>query len=264
VGGQEDITDLHVEVRGRGPAVLWLHGYTMDTTLWHPLWDLLPGFRHVGVDLPGHGGSGPLHAAQTLPALAARLAGIARRERARRIVALSFGSCLALELATAEPGAVGRLVLAAPTIAGAPAAEGVGRREMQLSLLHRMAGPGPHMTRLWMTSPPDIFRGSESHPELRSRLRRVIDAHQWTEMKTGAMRTLAGHVHTDLALGRISAATLVLVGDQDMPVFTANAARLAAVIPGCAVLTVPQAGHLCLLERPDVVAGPLRAHLTAG
>ena len=253
--------DLHLDAAGHGPAVLWIHGYTMDATLWRPLWDLLPGFRHVGVDLPGHGGSGPLHPGETLPALAARLAAIARREGARRIVALSFGSCLALEMAAADPGAVSRLVLAAPTIAGASAAQGAGRREMQLSLLHKMTGPGPHMTRLWMTSPPDIFRGSESHPELRARLRRVIDAHRWTEMKTGAMRTLAGHVHTDQALGQIGAATLVLVGDQDMPAFTANAARLAAVIPGCAVLTVPQAGHLCLLERPDVVAGPLRAHL---
>ncbi|HEY1916263.1 MAG TPA: alpha/beta hydrolase [Streptosporangiaceae bacterium] len=256
--------DLHVEVRGHGPAVLWIHGYTMDATLWRPLWDLLPGFRHVGVDLPGHGRSGPLPVGETLPTLAARIAAIARREQAQRVVALSFGSCLALELAAADPGAVSALVLAAPTIAGAPAADGAGRREMQLSMLHRMAGPGPHMTQLWMTSPPDIFRGSESHPELRARLRDVIDAHGWTEMKTGAMRTLAGHVHTDDALRRISAATLVLVGDQDMPAFTANAARLAAVVPGCAVLTVPQAGHLCLLECPDAVANPLRAHLAAG
>jgi pimeloyl-ACP methyl ester carboxylesterase len=256
--------DLHIETLGHGPAVLWIHGYTMDSTLWRPIWDLLPGFRHVGIDLPGHGGSGPLNPDETLPGLAARIAGIARAQRARRVVALSFGSCLALELAMADPGGVERLVLAAPTIAGASPAAGVADREMQLSLLHRMAGPGPHMTRLWMTSPPDIFRGSECHPELRARLCRVIDDHRWSEMRTGAMRTLTAHVHTDQALGRISAATLALIGDQDMPAFAANASRLAVVIPDCGVLTVPQAGHLCLLERPDKVAGALRAHLAAG
>jgi pimeloyl-ACP methyl ester carboxylesterase len=261
--------DLHVETRGNGPAVLWIHGYTMDSTLWRPVWDLLPGFRHIGVDLPGHGQSGPLPAGETLPGLAARIAELAKAQRASRVVALSFGSCVALELAACHPGVIGRLAVAAPTIAGPTiagpaAAAGAARREVQLQMLYRMAGPGPHLTRLWMTSPPDIFRGSEHHPELRSRLRQVIDRHRWAELGTGAMRGLTAHVHTDEALRRIGAATLVMVGDQDMPAFTANADRLAAAVPACSVLTVPQAGHLCLLERPDQVAGPLRAHLAAG
>jgi pimeloyl-ACP methyl ester carboxylesterase len=256
--------DIHVEVAGHGPAVLWIHGYTMDSTLWQPLWDLLPGFRHIGIDLPGHGRSGPLSGDGTLPALAARVAGIARAEHARRAVALSFGSCVALELATAYPDLLSRLAVAAPTIAGAPPAAGAASREMQLALLHRMAGAGPHLTQLWMTSPPDIFRGTEDHPELRDRVRRVIDGHTWTPLASGAMRALAEHVQTDEALGRIRAATLVITGDQDMPAFSANASRLAAAIPGCTSLTVPKAGHLCLLERPELVSGPLRDHLAAG
>jgi pimeloyl-ACP methyl ester carboxylesterase len=256
--------DIHVETTGHGPAVLWIHGYTMDSTLWHPLWDLLPGFRHIGIDLPGHGRSGPLSQDDTLPALAVRIAEIARAEQAHCVVALSFGSCVALQLATAHPHVVSRLAVAAPTIAGAPPAAGAASREMQLALLHRIAGPGPHMTKLWMTSPPDIFRGTEYHPELRDQLRQVIDGHTWTALASGSMRSLAAHVHTDEALSLISAATLVITGDQDMPAFSANAARLAAVIPSCTLLTVPKAGHLCLLERPDAVAGPLRAHLAAG
>jgi len=256
--------DIHVETAGRGPAVLWIHGYTMDSTLWHPLWDLLPGFRHLGIDLPGHGGSGAPSRDDTLPALAGRIAEIARAEQASRVVALSFGSCVALQFAPSCPGLFSQLVVGAPTIAGAPPAAGVADREMQLALLYRMAGRGPHMTKLWMTSPPDIFRGTEQRPELREQLCQVIDRHSWAPLESGAMRSLAAHTHTDEALGRIGAATLVCTGDQDMPVFTANASRLAAVIPYCTRLTVPQAGHLCLLERPDVVAGPLRAHLGAG
>jgi 3-oxoadipate enol-lactonase len=77
------------------------------------------------------------------------------------------------------------------------------------------------------------------------------------------MRSLVSHVHTDADLGRVTAATLVITGDQDMPAFLANASRLAAVVPRCDRLSVPEAGHLCLIERPDEVAGPLRAHLAA-
>ncbi len=112
-----------------------------------------------------------------------------------------------------------------------------------------------------MTSPPDIFRGTERHRELRSRVREVIDRHRWTELSTGAMRSLTAHAHTDEDLGKITARTLVLTGDCDIPTFTANAGRLAATIARCQVLTVPDAGHLCLLERPQTVAQSLREHL---
>ena len=253
--------DIHVESAGRGPAVLWIHGYTMDCTLWPPLWDLLPGFRHVGIDLPGHGRSGPLRGDDTLPGLAERIAGIAQDEQASRIVGLSFGSAVALQLASSFPGLVSRLAIAAPAIAGAQPAAGVIRRDMQLALLYRMAGPGPHMTKLWMTSPPDIFLGTQDHPGLRERLRQVIDGHSWAEIGSGAMRSLSSHMHTNDALSRISAATLVITGDRDMPAFAANASRLGAVIPDCTLVTVPDAGHLCLLERPGQVAGQLAAHL---
>ena len=252
---------IHVETTGHGPAVLWIHGYTMDSTLWHPLWDLLPGFRHVSIDLPGHGRSGPLSSDETLPALAARIAEIAQAEQACRIVALSFGSAVALQLASARPDLVSRLAIAAPAIAGAQPAAGVIGRDMQLALLYRMTGPGPHMTKLWMTSPPDIFLGTQDHPGLRDRLREVIDGHSWAELGSGAMRSLGAHVHTDEALSQISAATLVITGDQDMPAFSANASRLAAVIPRCTLVTMPDSGHLCLLERPGQVAGRLAAHL---
>ncbi len=254
--------ELYVRTWGHGRPVLWIHGYTMDSSLWQPLWELLPGFRHVAVDLPGHGRSGPLAPDVSLPALAACVAAVAREHEARDVVALSFGSCLALELALTEPAALDRLVLAAPTIAGAPAAPGTRERHRELTLLRRMAGPGPHMTGLWMTSPPDIFRGTERHPRLRARIAAVIDRHSWAELGNGAMSSITRHAHTDPMLARIRASTLVFAGEEDIAVFTASAARLAATVPACQVVTVPGAGHLCLLERPEEVAGPLRAHLT--
>ena len=59
---------LHLEPEGfavrtagtplSGPAVVWIHGYTMDSSTWEELWALLPGWFHIGVDLLGHGGQG--------------------------------------------------------------------------------------------------------------------------------------------------------------------------------------------------------------
>src|ERR1700760_2104480 len=109
---------LHFRTPGSGPAVLWLHGYTMDSSVWTELWDRLPGWRHVGVDLPGHGQSPPLVPGLTLADLAAQAAEVAKATSAHLVVGLSLGSSVALQLAIDRPDLVRRLVVGAPTIAG--------------------------------------------------------------------------------------------------------------------------------------------------
>ena len=257
---------LHVRVQGAGPAVLWIHGYTMDSSVWAQLWALLPGWRHVGVDLPGHGGSPPLPAGSTLAGVAAQVGEVGAAVGAQRVVALSFGSCVALQLAADRPALVRRLAVGAPTIAGAPSEPGTDQRYRELAVLRRIAGRsatpvGELLADLWMQSPPDIFRGTEAHPDLRTQLRSVISRHRWDELAAGTMRVVTRDAQTDAELRLIGAATLVFVGDDDMPTFKANAARLARVVSDCRVEPVRRAGHLCLLERPSAVAAALATHL---
>lgn len=255
--------DLRTLAAGDGPPVLWIHGYTMDSSLWRELWNLLPGFRHIGVDLPGHGGSGPMPAGLTLTALAAEVAGLARAEGARRVVALSFGTIVGLQLAIDAPGLVKRLVVGAPTISGWPAEPGIAERYKQLGLVRRMAGPGALMADLWLSAPPDIFRGTERHPRLRHQIREVVLQHRWGELANGRMRPLTEHVQSPAALGRIAADTLVVIGDEDMPTYHRHADTLRSAVPRCRVLRLPAAGHLCLLERPADVAPALATHLAS-
>jgi pimeloyl-ACP methyl ester carboxylesterase len=247
---------------GSGPPVLWIHGYTMDSSTWAPLWELLPGWRHVGVDLPGHGGSGPMPAGMTLPQLAAAIADIARAEGARRMVALSFGSLAAVQLAVDYPDLIDRLVLAAPTLGGSRPEPLARRRYQELMMLRRLAGTGDALVDLWMRSPPDIFRGTERHPRLRAELRSVIARHAWRELENGAMQTLTAARHTPAELRRITARTLVVTGREDMPAFVDNARLLGELVGDCRRLTVDRAGHLPLLERPEAVAPAIADHLT--
>jgi 3-oxoadipate enol-lactonase len=263
------MTTLNFRAVGHGPAVVWIHGYTMDSSIWSELWDRLPGWRHIGVDLPGHGQSAPLPPGQTLAALADQVAGVCAATGASRVVGLSLGSCVALQLAADRPDLVKRLIVGAPTIAGAPSEPGTAERHRELKALRRMAPAisrripaGELLADLWMQSPPDIFRGTEAHPELRKRLRDVIVRHRWEELATGALGSVAEAVHTDADLGRITAPTLVFCGDEDMPTFIANAGRLERVLPACRVEPVRAAGHLVLLERPADVAAALAAHLS--
>ncbi|MFI6897875.1 alpha/beta fold hydrolase [Streptomyces sp. NPDC050256] len=255
---------LLIRSYGSGPGVLWVHGYTMDSTLWRPLWELLPGLRHVGVDLPGHGGSDPMEPGVTLPALAARLLDVARAEGTRRLVGLSFGSTVVLHMAMDAPDAADRLVLGAPTPAGGPSDPAARKRYMEMLMLRRMRGAeaAEGLADLWMSAPPDIFRGTERHPALRARIRSVVARHSWAELDNGAMAALSGHVHSPDDLGHIRADTLALTGSADMPVFHANAALLAGALPHCRTGVVPDSGHLPLLERPEEVAGTIAHQLT--
>jgi 2-succinyl-6-hydroxy-2,4-cyclohexadiene-1-carboxylate synthase len=244
-----------------GPAVIWIHGYSMDSSIWRPLWDLLPGFHHVGVDLPGHGRSDPPDPGLTLPRLAELVAEVGASYRASRVVGLSFGSCAALQWAVQAPGTVSHLAVGSPTIAGVPTEPDAAKRFKELMMLRRFTGPGEQLAGLWMTSPPDIFKGLEQHPRAWEHMRSVVIAHRWAELANGVMGRLTSHVHSDEDLRRITARTFAVVGDEDMPTFLDNAKRLHDVVPGCALTTVTAAGHLVLIERPRDVAPALAAFL---
>src|SRR5215212_2179585 len=49
--------NLAVEVRGEGPAVLFVHGYPLDRTMWRAQLDGLAGYQRVAPDLRGMGQS---------------------------------------------------------------------------------------------------------------------------------------------------------------------------------------------------------------
>lgn len=258
----ERVGGLHLTRSGdTGPAVLWLHGYSLDASLWDELWALLPGYRHIGVDLPGHGRSAPLRPGTALPDVAAVLDRICRDEGAARVVGLSFGTCLAIQLAADHPETVRRLVLGAPAILGGPEDPRAQRRYGELAMLRRALGPGEAMADLWLSSPPDIFKGTERHPALRARVRAVATRHRWRELADGSFRDLTRARQPAEVLRRIAAATLVCVGDEEMPAFRRNAETLRTTLDDCTVLELPETGHLALLERPKESAEALEAHL---
>jgi pimeloyl-ACP methyl ester carboxylesterase len=117
------------------------------------------------------------------------------------------------------------------------------------------------MTQLWMASPPHIFTGARAHPQLWEQLRMLVDRHGWSELATGAMQSLTSSVQASDDLRRIAADVLVLIGEHDMPAFRASAALAHRSLRRAAVVEVPGAGHLCLLERPIACAAYLDEHL---
>jgi pimeloyl-ACP methyl ester carboxylesterase len=247
---------------GGSEAVLWIHGYTMDSSVWRDVWARLPGWRHIGVDLLGHGASRAIGPHDDLPGLANRIANIASAVRARHLVALSFGTLVAIQTAIQHPRAFASVVLAAPALADGPQDPAVAARYIELGRLYRQRGPGPHLRSLWMSSPPDVFRGAAARPRLWRHLCDVIDRHSWRELADGRMYQLTSGSHTRANIERIQAAILVVIGEHELPVFRRCACFITSWAPRACAVLVPDAGHLCLLESPSVTAPAIDQHLT--
>jgi pimeloyl-ACP methyl ester carboxylesterase len=54
-------------------------------------------------------------------------------------------------------------------------------------------------------------------------------------------------------LSRITAPTLVMVGEEDTVTVPAKAERIAAAIAGAKLVRIPRAGHIVTLEQPQAV-----------
>jgi pimeloyl-ACP methyl ester carboxylesterase len=54
-------------------------------------------------------------------------------------------------------------------------------------------------------------------------------------------------------LSRITAPTLVIVGEEDTVTVPAKAERIAAAIAGAKLVRIPRAGHIVTLEHPQAV-----------
>lgn len=242
---------------GDGETVLWLHGYTMSSEIWTGLWKLLPGWRHIGVDLPGHGASEAMPAKLALPELAADLAALAQP---RHVIGLSFGGMIAIEVAAFLGSSLSTLVLSSAALGGGPRDAAAQARNLELKRMYEEGRRSELRTR-WMSSPPDIFRGTEAHPALWSQLCGIIDAHRWDELSDWRMSEVMGRdQRRDLA--RIRASTLVLVGENDLPCFKRTAELLRRGIAGAQRRYIP-GRHLSLIENPAAAAPLIDRHLLA-
>ncbi|MEU8385590.1 alpha/beta hydrolase [Streptosporangium sp. NPDC048865] len=257
-GGDWD--GLAVTASGTGTGVLWLHGYTMSSAVWPPLWKHVPGHRHVAADLPWHGRSRPPRAGEDRAALADLLAVRALDAGVRHVVALSFGTVVALEMALRHPRAFASWTLAAPSYAGGPQERAIERHYLDLLLTHRGAGSRERTAALWMSCVP-IFGGIAARPEARSALAGVIAGHAWDELDGAGLRPLLEPRQPVARLSALAAPLLVLVGDREIPAHRACAETIAAAAPRGLLRVLPGMGHLALLEEPRTVLGIVGAHL---
>lgn len=125
--------------QGRGTAVIFLHGFLEDSSMWQPLCEALPSrFRKIALDLPGHGQSGNLSYVHRMEDMAELVRALLRHLRLRKVhlVGHSMGGYAALAFAEKYPDLLRSIVLLNST-AYADSPERQAMRERAILLVKR-------------------------------------------------------------------------------------------------------------------------------
>lgn len=247
---------LHYEVAGEGAAVLLLHSTVCDRRMWDPQWQAFQdaGLRVVRCDLRGFGDTpvpdGPYNEAEDVLGVldAAGLDRVA-------VVGASHGGAVALELAARWPERVTRLALVCSGMSGMePSPELRDGWERETAFIETGDIDAAVEVNL------QLFLGPEASAATREHVRRM-QRHAFDVQLTAEVEYPPTDVPFDLA--DITADSLVISGEKDLPDFPRTADRLAGTLSRARRVSLPWAGHLPTLERPAELTPLLADFVTA-
>lgn len=241
--------NLAVEESGRGIALLLVHGFPLDRTMWRHQLDHLRGFHSIAPDLRGMGASDCPAGEYSIARYAEDLAALMDQVSIPRaaICGLSMGGYVALEFVRRFRTRVDSLILM-DTRAEADTAEGRQSRDRMAARARREG--------VSVTTEELVYKllGSESRSKEKDvvePLRRMMRATPLTGF-VGALSAMRDRPSYTDVLGTLTGIpTLVVVGEEDGLTPPPVAHAMAQAIPGARLAVVPKAGHLVSMEQPE-------------
>lgn len=243
--------NLAVDVRGEGPAILFIHGYPLDHTLWEHQLAHLTGWMRIAPDLRGMGQSDAPDLGYSMATYADDLLALLNTLGVDRVVlcGVSMGGYVAFEILRRARERVRGVVLMntraeaetsegrkARDVAAAQAREG-GAESVAATMLPRLLGPA----------------APAENPALVERLRRMMAGTPLAGIlgALGALRDRPDSVPLLPTLSGLPA--LVIAGAEDQITPREQVQAIADAIPDARVVVLPGVGHLSPVERPEAV-----------
>jgi YbgC/YbaW family acyl-CoA thioester hydrolase len=247
--------NLAVEVRGQGPAVLFVHGYPLDHTIWEHQLAHLEGWMRIAPDLRGMGQSDAPDLGYSMTTYAEDLLALLNTLGVDRVVlcGLSMGGYVLFEMLRLAPERVRGLILV-DTRAEADSPDTRKARDASAALAREggVAAIAASMLPRMMAAPI-----ATEQPALYDRVRRMMEATPLSGLlgAIAAMRDRPDSTTLLPTLGSLPA--LVIVGEDDQLTPPPLAHAMADLLAAARLSVVPGAGHLPTLERPEFVSAKL-------
>jgi len=241
-----DNVDIAYTEHGAGPAVVLLHGYPFNQTLWSGQVEALKNsYRVITPDLRGHGEStvGPA----SMNRMAADVASLLDALGIERVVVggLSMGGYVTLAFYRLFPQRVHSLILA-DTRAQADTEENKRIRAQQVeTLLSHGMKPIVEAMLPKLLHPETVSK----RPDILKQLREMM-LQTKPEGAAAALQAMAAREDQTELLPHILVPTLILVGKDDPITPLQDSETMHQLIEGSRLVVIENASHVSNLERP--------------
>ncbi|MCG8347773.1 MAG: alpha/beta hydrolase [Chloroflexales bacterium] len=250
---------LFYEDRGQGPAVLFVHGFPLNSAMWQPQIEYLSSvqsaYRVIVPDLRGFGASDVPEGPYLMETFADDLASLLDTLGLDQVVlgGLSMGGYIAFAFMRRYAERVRALILCdtRPTV---DSHEAQASRETNAQLAER-EGVGLLLDKML----PALLAPQVSG-EVQSQVR-TIALRNDPKGIAGALRGMAQRADATDLLPQIRVPTLIIVGAQDSLTPPDVAHAMQSSIPNSRVVEIPSAGHVPPLENPAAFNKALAAFL---
>jgi len=247
-----------LDVLGNGDAVVFVHGFPLDRTMWREITGTLTGWKRVSPDLRGLGASDIPSTGCSMAEYSDDLAALLDQLDLDNVVlcGLSMGGYVAFEFLKRHRNRVRGLMLLNTRadeddeVARANRNETIaavkrdGVEVLEDLLLHRLVAPD----------------SIETMPHVIERLRGMLKGHS-AEGVIGALEAMRDRNDSRQQLSSIDVPTLVVAGKEDRLISVQASQELAAAIPGAQFTVIAEAGHLTPMEQPISTGRVIRQFL---
>jgi 3-oxoadipate enol-lactonase len=245
---------IHYETHGEGPeTIVFSHGLLWSGKMFESQIAVLrQRYRCLSFDFRGQGQTAVTHSGYDLETLYHdTIALIAKLNAAPcHFVGVSMGGMIGLRVAVRKPGLIKSLALLA-TSADAETEERK-RRYRTLTLVAKLFGLRVVADKVM----PVMFGRTFLNDPIRADLKRQWRDHFLSNRRIGLARAVSGVNDREPIydqINKITAPTLILMGDEDAAIPLERARRIHSQIPGSKLVIVPQAGHTPTVEEPAAV-----------
>lgn len=246
------------EISGTGPLVLCIPGMGDLRSSYRHLAPLLvtAGYRVALADLRGHGDSSTGFSEYSDEATARDIVALVEHlGEPAVVIGNSMAAGAAVIAAAAKPNLVPALVLVGPFVRN-PHSSAFMRWLFRVMMAPLWAGA------VWKAYLPSLYKGRVPGDQEQYLAAVAAGIARPGYTTSFSLTTRTTHAPAEAALPRVTAATLVVMGelDPDFPEPADEAAWVAEQL-GAETLMVPEAGHYPQSQRPDLVATAVASFL---